>query len=262
MLDASFVARALGFGALIGVSLGALGAGGSILTVPILVYAMGVPVQGATGTSLAIVGLNAITGAIDYLRRGRSLPRTGISFGSSGVVGAFVGVWLNHQLRGELILVLFSLLMLAAAFSMLRRRAAGASLTSFAERYSVLAWIRLVVVGLGVGFLTGLFGVGGGFIIVPALVLIVGLPMQLAVGTSLVAIALNASWGLIGNLGFGGFDWTLTLLFAVGGFVGVVAGGKLAGRLPDHALRSVFALLVIGVAVYTFGRSLTALLAA
>jgi uncharacterized membrane protein YfcA len=123
-MDIWFVTRALGFGSLIGFSLGALGAGGSILTVPILVYAMGVPVQGATGTSLAIVGLNAATGALDYLRRGRTLLRTGVAFGVSGVVGAFAGVWLNHQLRGELIMVLFSVLMVAAAGSVLRKRTA------------------------------------------------------------------------------------------------------------------------------------------
>ena len=259
-MDPLFVARALGFGGLIGFSLGALGAGGSILTVPILVYAMGVPVQGATGTSLAIVGLNAAAGALDYLRRGRSLLRTGVAFGVSGVVGAFAGVWLNHQLRGELILVLFSLLMVAAAVSMLRRGAGGVSITSFDERYPARGWIRLVMVGLGVGFLTGFFGVGGGFLIVPALAVLIGLPMQLAVGTSLIAISLNALWGLIGNLRLGTLDWTLTALFAVGGVVGVLTGGKLSGRLPDRTLRGAFALLIVGVALYTFGRSMSALL--
>jgi uncharacterized membrane protein YfcA len=260
-VDPAFVARALAFGGLIGFSLGALGAGGSILTVPILVYAMGVPVQSATGTSLAIVGLNAAIGAVDYLRRGRSLPKTAIAFGVSGILGAFAGVWLSHQLRGELILVLFSLLMLAAAYSMLRGSKAAVSATSFDERYPVQGWVRLVLVGLGVGFLTGFFGVGGGFLIVPALVVILGLPMHLAVGTSLLAIALNALWGLIGNLRFGTLDWTLTLLFAAGGVLGVLAGGKLAGRLPDRTLRVAFALLIVGVAVYTFARSLTTLLA-
>ena len=170
-------------------------------------------------------------------------------------------MWLNHQLRGELILVLFSLLMLAAAYSMLRSRKAGVSATSFDERYAVAGWVRLVLVGLGVGFLTGFFGVGGGFLIVPALVVILGLPMHLAVGTSLLAIALNALWGLIGNLRFGTLDWTLTLLFAAGGVLGVLAGGKLAGRLPDRTLRVAFALLIVGVAVYTFARSLTTMLA-
>jgi uncharacterized membrane protein YfcA len=261
-LDLSFVARALGFGSLIGFSLGALGAGGSILTVPILVYTMGVPVQGATGTSLAIVGLNAVTGALDHLRRGRTLLRTGVAFGVSGVVGAFAGVRLNHQLRGELIMVLFSVLMVAPAVSMLRRRPGDAPVGSFQERCEAAGCVRLVHVGVGVGFLSGFFGVGGGFLVVPALVMLLGLPMHLAVGTSLVAISLNALWGFIGNLQLGTLDWTVTLLFAAGGLVGVLTGGKLAGRLPDRALRSAFAVVVISLAMYTFGRSLTTLLAA
>lgn len=261
MLDPSFVLRALAFGAVIGFSLGALGAGGSILTVPILVYAMGVPVQGATGTSLAIVGLNSAVGAIEHLRRGRSLPKTGIAFGASGVLGAFGGVWLNHQLRGEVILLLFSLLMLGAAFSMVRRRPVAAALSTFTERYSPSGWARLFAVGLGVGFLTGFFGVGGGFLIVPALAVVVGLPMHLAVGTSLLAIALNSLWGLLGNLRLGTFSLTLTLLFALGGLAGVVTGGNLAGRLPERALRMAFAVLIVGVGVYTFVRSAAALAA-
>jgi uncharacterized membrane protein YfcA len=259
-VDSWFVARALGFGSLIGFSLGALGAGGSILTVPILVYAMGVPVQGATGTSLAIVGLSAATGALDHLRRGRSLLRTGVAFGVSGVLGAFAGVWLNHQLRGELIMVLFSVLMAVAAFSMLRRRGGGSSLTSFKERYRASGWARLVIVGLAVGFLTGFFGVGGGFLIVPSLVLVLGLPIHLAVGTSLIAISLNAVWGIVGYLRLGSLDWTLTVLFAVGGTAGVLTGGKLAGRLPDRTLRNAFSVLIVGVAVYTFGRSFSTLI--
>jgi uncharacterized membrane protein YfcA len=261
-MDISLVARALGFGSLIGFSLGALGAGGSILTVPILVYAMGVPVQGATGTSLAIVGLNAATGALDYLRRGRTLLRTGVAFGVSGVVGAFAGVWLNHQLRGELIMVLFSVLMVAAAGSMLRKQASAGSSASFEERCETADCVRLVLVGVGVGFLSGFFGVGGGFLIVPALVVLLGLPMHLAVGTSLVAISMNALWGFIGNLQLGTLDWTLTVLFAAGGLVGVLTGGKLAGRLPERSLRAGFAVVVVGLAMYTLGRSVTTLLAA
>jgi uncharacterized membrane protein YfcA len=256
MLDPWFIVRALGFGGLIGLSLGALGAGGSILTVPILVYAMGVPVQVATGTSLAIVGLNAAAGAVDYVRRDRSLPALGLAFGTSGLLGAIGGVWLNHQVPGALILVLFSLLMLVAAFSMLRRSVVA---SAAAPSTQAIAWARLVPVGLGVGLLTGFFGVGGGFLIVPALVLVIGLPMQLAVGTSLLIIAVNALWGLLGNLQFGTLDWSLTAVFALGGVVGVLAGGKLAGRLPDRALRTAFALIIAGVAVYTFGRSAPAL---
>jgi uncharacterized membrane protein YfcA len=158
-----------------------------------------------------------------------------------------------------LILVLFSLLMLAAAFGMLRRRTADSSPRDFDERYAVGAWLRLVLVGLAVGFLTGFFGMGGGFLIVPALVLVLGLPLHLAVGTSLLVIALNAVWGLLGNLRFGTLDWTLTLLFAASGAAGVLAGGRLSGRLPDRALRTAFALIVVGVAIYTFGSNVMAL---
>lgn len=251
---------ALGFGALVGLALGLLGAGGSILTVPILVYAIGMPVQAATGTSLAIVGLNSAVGALDYLRRGRSLPKTGLAFGVAGVVAAFAGAWLNHLLPGALILVLFSLLMVVAASSMLRRRAKAQGAATFDERYTTYGWLRLLGVGTVVGFLTGFFGVGGGFLIVPALVVIIGLPMQVAVGTSLLAIALNALWGLLGHLRFGTLDWGLTAVFVIGGLVGVLAGGKTAGRIPETRLRQGFAVLILLVAAYTFVRSVRTLM--
>jgi len=250
--------EALGFGALIGVSLGALGAGGSILTVPILMYVMGVPVQSAAGTSLAIVGLNAAAGALDYLRRGRSLPRTGIAFGVSGLLGALAGAWLNHLTRAEVVLALFAVLMLGAAWGLVRRRA-DADSGDFIERYTPLAWLRLAAVGLAIGLLTGFFGVGGGFLIVPALVVLLGLPMRLAVGTSLLAIALNALWGLLGYLHFGDLDWGLTGLFAVGGLLGVVVGGRLAGHVPERALRQALASVIVGIAAYTLLRSAAAL---
>jgi uncharacterized membrane protein YfcA len=261
VLDTWFIARALGFGSLIGFSLGAFGAGGSLLTVPILVYAIGVPVQGATGSSLAIVGLNAATGALDYVRRGRALPRTALAFALSGVVAALAGVWLNHQAPGELVLVLFSVLMLGAALAMLRQRPRGAFGTAFDERYAAAGWVRLVVAGLLVGLLTGFFGIGGGFLVVPALVLVLGVPMHLAVGTSLLIIMFNAVWGLLGNLQLGTLDWSITAPFALGGVAGVLLGGRVAGRLPDRLVRNAFALLIVAVAVYTFSRSAPALLA-
>jgi len=252
----------LGFGALIGLALGSLGAGGSILTVPILVYALGLPVQAATGTSLAIVGLNSAAGAVDYLRRGRALPRTAVAFGGSGLAGALAGAWLNHQVRGDLVLVLFAFLMLGAAYGLIRRQATAPGEDRFAEKYTAAGWLRMGVTGLVVGFLTGFFGVGGGFLIVPALVLVVGLPMHYAVGTSLLAIAINAVWGLLGHLGYGDIDWGLTALFVVGGILGVLVGGKVAGRVPENRLRLAFAVLIVGIAVYTFIRSLSALLTA
>jgi uncharacterized membrane protein YfcA len=257
----SSILPGLGFGALIGLALGSLGAGGSILTVPILVYALGMPVQAATGTSLAIVGLNAAVGAADYLRRRRVLPRTGVAFGASGLAGAVAGAWLNHRVRGDLVLVLFAVLMLGAAAALLRRRTGASPQHAFEEQYTSGAWLRLAGAGLVVGFLTGFFGVGGGFLIVPALVLVVGLPMQYAVGTSLLAIALNALWGLLGHLGFGDLDWGIAALFVAGGFVGVAVGGALAGRVPETRLRQTFAALIVLVAIYTFARSASSLLA-
>jgi uncharacterized membrane protein YfcA len=178
------------------------------------------------------------------------------------VLGAFGGVWLNHLLRGNVVMLLFSALMLAAALSLLRSRAGGPPVASFEERYRATSWLRLGLVGLGVGFLTGFFGVGGGFLIVPALVVLLGLPMQFAVGTSLVAVSLNALWGLLGNLQLGTLDWTMTGLFALGGLAGVLVGGRFAGRVPDRTLRAAFAVVVVGLAVYTFGRSMTSLLVA
>jgi uncharacterized protein len=254
-----FACEALGFGALIGLSLGALGAGGSILTVPILVYAMGVPVQSATGTSLAIVGLNAVAGAFDHLRRGRSLPRIGVAFGLSGLLGALAGTWLNHLARPELVLVLFAVLMLGAAWSLVRRRTPVPEQDSFQESYGRIEWLRLLALGLAVGLLTGFFGVGGGFLIVPALVIVLRLPMRLAVGTSLLTIALNAVWGLLGYLRLGGLDWALIGLFAASGWLGVLIGGRLAGCLPERSLRAGFAGVIVAIAAYTFVRSAVAL---
>src|SRR6266545_3915551 len=172
--------EAVGLGTLIGLSLGALGAGGSILTVPILVYVMGVPLQSAAGTSLAIVGINAAAGALDNLRRGRSLPRTGLAFGVGGLLGAFAGTWLNHQARPEIVLALFAVVMLVAASSLVQRKFASAD-REYAEECTRSMCLRAVILGAAIGLLTGFFGVGGGFLIVPALVVLMKLPMRYAV---------------------------------------------------------------------------------
>jgi uncharacterized membrane protein YfcA len=144
---------------------------------------------------------------------------------------------------------------------MWRRSALGSPVTSFNERYSRGGWIRLLLAGVVVGFLTGFFGIGGGFLVVPVLVLMLGVPMHLAVGTSLLIIALNALWGLSGNLQLGTLDLAVTMPFALGGGAGVLLGTRVAGRLPERLVRNAFALLVAGVAMYTLGRSAPALLA-
>ena len=195
------VTLTLAFGVVVGLALGLVGGGGSILTVPILVYALGESVHLATGTSLAIVGANALIGAWDHARAGRVRLRTALIFGGAGIFGAFAGTYLNHLASGRIILLGFAVLMLAAAVAMARVRLGDrqgrATLTSVSP--------RVVGAGLAVGVLTGFFGVGGGFLIVPALVLVLGLPMRAAVGTSLLVIAINSAAALLGHL-HGGVD--------------------------------------------------------
>ena len=235
--------EALGFGALIGLSLGALGAGGSILTVPILVYVVGVPVQSAAGTSLAIVGLNAAAGAADYLRWGRSLPRTGIAFGLSGLLGALTGAWLNHVTRADLVLALFAVLMLGAAWSLVRRRAEVDS-GRFTERYTPLVWLRLAAVGMVIGVLTGFFGVGGGFLMVPLQMLLTRVRQVEANATSLAAvipISIAAVFVYTPRV-----DLTFAALLMAGSVAGAYAGARLSGRIPERALQIIVA-VVLGV---------------
>ena len=241
------------FGAMIGLLLGLVGGGGSILTVPILVYIIGLDVPSATATSLAIVGASALAGAVPHARAGRVNLRVALFFGLCGIAGAFAGTWLNHQVSGAWILFLFGLLMLVVAGRMWFR--GGGRPEAGAEDEEVtLSW-KVPVAGLTVGLLTGFFGVGGGFLIVPALALALGLPMAIAVGTSLAIIAINSVSGIAAHLGRGGFDLTIALLFIVGGLVGGVAGGKLAGRVAERSLAKAFALLVAAVGIYLVARN-------
>ena len=263
-MDALHLLLGLGLGAVIGLLLGLLGGGGSIVTVPALVYVMGQPVELATGTSLVIVGLNAAFGALNHSRAGRVRWRTGLAFGAAGITGALAGAWLNHQVRGALVLFLFAFLMLGAAGAMLRPvrppkdAAAGAALDAAAHPWRHA--LKLAGTGLAVGALTGFFGVGGGFLIVPALALVLGLPMREAVATSLVAIAINSAAGLAGHLRFGGIDPLVTAVFVVAGFGGAAAGTRWAGALPEARLRLLFALLVVGLALYLLYRNVGAVL--
>lgn len=164
------------------------------------------------------------------------------------------GTWLNRRVPGQVLLALFALVMLAAAAAMLRKRGGGAP--EACEDYDARGWLTLGLSGLGPGLMTGFFGVGGGFVIVPALVLVLGLPMRAAVGTSLLIIALNSASGLVARLGSGGLDWTVTLLFILGGAAGVAAGVRLAGRLPQRRLTQAFAALIVLVAAYVLYRSI------
>jgi uncharacterized membrane protein YfcA len=232
------------FGTMIGMLLGLVGGGGSILTVPILVYVLGAGVHEATATSLVIVGATALAGAVPHARAGRVALPAALAFGGAGIAGAFAGGWLNSRASGPVILLLFGVLMLIVAARMAFRgqpSAAGIAGSGSGVRWPVL------VAGLVVGVMTGFFGVGGGFLIVPALVLVLGFPIRLAVGTSLVVIAINSGAGVLAHLqagGADGFDLPLAILFIAGGFVGATLGGRLAGRIDETKLSRGFALLI------------------
>lgn len=250
------VAVAMVLGAGIGLLLGMLGGGGSILTVPALVYIMGVPVAQATGTSLAIVGTTAVAGAIRHHRAGRVALRAALPFGAVSVAGSVAGSLLGGRIPGDLLLALFAFVMIAAGLAMLRRQAV--TIAESAERPAVPA-VRVAAAGFGVGLLTGFFGVGGGFVIVPALTMVLGLNMATAIGTSLVVIAIASAAGLIIHVGAGAFDPAVTALFVVGGVAGIVAGSHVAGRLPERSLRTGFATLVFLLAAYLLVRNHAAL---
>ena len=233
------------FGILVGLALGLVGGGGSILTVPILVYILGENVHLATGTALAIVGANALIGAWDHGRSGRVHLPIALFFGGAGIVGAFIGTWFNHLVSGRIILLGFAVLMLVAAFAIVRVRLKVQQTTQPQQAWS---W-RVLGTGVFVGVLTGFFGVGGGFLIVPALVLILSLPMRLAVGTSLVIIAIDSIAALIGHVRLGGIDLPVTLLFVLGGAVGSILGSRASTKLDEQRLRIGFAVLIVLIAL-------------
>ena len=238
---------ALGF--VIGLSLGLLGGGGSILTVPALVYLVGQSPQAAVTTSLAIVGANSLLGASFHGRQGSLHWRVALVFGGVGMIIAYLAAGLSKLFSPAGLLVAFAVLMLFVGALMLLRKDDGRSDDGRATCQKC-NWPVVIASGAGVGLLTGLLGVGGGFLIVPALVMLVGLPMYQAVGTSLVIIAANSAAGLLGHLSSGLFDLVLTAIFVAAGLGGTFVGARLAGRLPQKRLRQVFAVFVIVLAVF------------
>ena len=250
------VATALALGVLIGLTIGALGGGGSILTVPVLVYVLSLPAKEATTASLVIVGITAATAAAGYARAGRTRWRTGLALAVTGIPASIGGTALNSHVQPDVLLVCFAALMLVAAAGMLLRRSTppperpegrGTAVRTRTRRAHMT---RVALVGLVVGFLTGFLGVGGGFVIVPGLVVALGMPMPLAVGTSLLVIALNSGVALLARAGGQSFPWHVIVPFTLAAVLGSLGGRRLADRLPAAALSRAFALLLVGVAVY------------
>jgi uncharacterized membrane protein YfcA len=229
----------------IGLSLGLLGGGGSVLTVPVFVYMLGLPAKQAIAMSMPVVGCTSLIGALGHWRAGHVAWRTALAFGATTMLGAFAGARASVWLTGTQQLLLLGAAMAAAALSMLRRTPLSATAVAPAPA----AQGTLAAVGLAVGVLTGLVGIGGGFLVVPALVLLARVPMAQAIGTSLVVITLNAVMGTAGHLGHAAFDWETIGWFTACAITGSVAGTRLARRVPPATLRRGFAWFLLAVAV-------------
>lgn len=238
---------------LIGVSLGLLGGGGSILTVPILTYVAGLPPKEAIAASLFVVGTTSAVSAFSHARAGRVRWRTGMIFGAAGMVGAFGGGLLGGYIPGTVLMIAFALMMVATSVAMIRgRKGARAEDPSARD----LPTAKIVAEGLAVGLATGLVGAGGGFLVVPALALLGGLPMPVAVGTSLVVIAMKSFAGLAGYLTSVSLDWALVGGVTLAAILGSLLGSRLAGRIPENVLRKGFGIFVLVMGAFVLVQEL------
>ena len=255
-MDLTFTSRLLTLmsGGLIGLVLGLVGGGGSILAVPLLVYVVGVPsAHAAIGTGAIAVALNAAASLAGHARAGTVKWRCALVFAAAGVVGAAVGAEAGKAVEGQRLLVLFGLLMIAVGISMLRKRKAEAKPDVRLTRETASELLpRLVPIGLAVGLLAGFFGIGGGFLIVPGLMLATAMPLTSAIGTSLVAVAAlglttASSYALSGYV-----DWTVAALLVTGGVIGGLAGIRWGRALSPkkRVLDRGFAAIVIVVGIY------------
>ncbi len=249
-------ALAIASGSIVGFSLGLVGGGGSILAVPLLVYVVGLDnPHVAIGTSAIAVALNAASNLAMHARSGNVKWYCAVVFAAAGVAGAFLGSTLGKMMDGQRLLTLFAILMMVVGALMLRdrARAGDSSVTLSRENLPVL-----LVLGLAAGGLSGFFGIGGGFLVVPALMLATGMPILNAVGSSLVAVT---AFGLTtaGNYAWSGLvDWPLAGLFVAGGLIGGLIGARSAKSLANRrgALTIVFVVLIFVVAIYMLVHSL------
>src|SRR5215208_4530183 len=244
--------------ALVGILLGLLGGGGAILAVPIFNYVMGFGAKEAIASSLVVVGITSLSGIFGHWREGRVRPRVALLFGLFAMAGAFLGAQLATLFSGAAQLILFALVMLISAFFMFRdnnssdkNQEDGADPDSSSVA-GVPIWRAVVLAALGVavGVLTGLVGVGGGFLIVPALVLLGNVHMKEAAGTSLLVIAANSAAGFVGYLGKVEIQWGLLALFTVLAVAGSFAGTYLVRFVPSEKLQKGFAIFLVLMAIF------------
>lgn len=248
-------------GALIGAALGLLGGGGSVLTVPVFVYVLGFEPKAAIAMSLAVVGITSALGTAGHWRAGNVNIRIALVFGGVAMLGTLLGVRLSRLVPGTTQLVIFGAVMLAAAVFMLRGRPPSGEDSGESLAPPVVSAVKVVSGGLLVGVLTGIVGVGGGFLIVPALVLM-RMSLREAVGTSLLIITGTCVVGFLGYLGHVRLDWAAMALVAAGTLPGIALGGYLHQFVPQSILRRGFAVFLVIMAAFIFVENIGPLLAA
>jgi len=246
---------------LIGISLGLIGGGGSILTVPVMVYLFGLQPLLATSYSLFIVGSTSMFGALNNLRKGMVNVKAALLFGASSIVTVFLtrkflvpaipkniftigGVVITEAM---LTMVLFAVLMLVASISMIRNKKVATETEEHKESFN---FAKLVIYGITIGLVTGLLGAGGGFLLIPALVLLLKLPMKKAIGTSLMIIALNSLIGFTGDIGHFDIDWFFLFKITLIAIAGIFIGGALSKKIPGEKLKKGFGWFVLVMGIY------------
>ncbi|GAS96938.1 permease [Mycolicibacterium canariasense] len=246
------IALALALGAVIGVLLGLLGGGGSILAVPALVYVLGLGIEQAIPMSLIVVGTASAVGVLPKIRAGQVQWRLAAVFALAGIPATFVGSAIGRHLPQSVLLSGFAVVMVLAGIRMLQENRNTGTACTVGD--SGINWRRCaprsIPAGFLVGLLTGLFGVGGGFLIIPALVLMLGVQMPVAIGTSLVIIVANSVAGILSHLNGTSIDWTIAAAFVGTAIAGSLIAGQLGTRLDHRRLQHWFAYLVFAVAAY------------
>ncbi|MCH8559700.1 sulfite exporter TauE/SafE family protein [Nesterenkonia sp. LB17] len=233
---------------IIGISLGLLGGGGTILAVPLLTYVAGMPPKEAIAASMFIIGVTSAVSVVAHAKRGNVQWRTGFIFGAAAMVGAFGGGLLGSRLPSVVLMVAFGIMMVATALAMILDRRAKAS----GQPRKKLPLAKILIEGLVVGLVTGMVGAGGGFLVVPALVLLGGLSMPAAVGTSLLIISMKSFTGLAGYLTSVSIDWVPVLIITVITVIGALIGTAFGKHVPEKALKKAFGYLVLAMGVVVF----------
>lgn len=236
----------------VGLTLGLLGGGGSILTVPLLNYVAGMDPKEAIAASLFVVGVTSAMSTLLHARSGNVQWRTGLIFGAASMAGAFLGGLIGGRIPSVILMVAFALMMIATAAAMLL----GKKNTAGAKEKKTLPLGKILLEGLVVGLVTGLVGAGGGFLVVPALALLGGLRMSVAVGTSLLVITMKSFAGLAGYMTTVSLDWPVVLAVTAAALVGALLGARLTSVVPEQALRKGFGVFVLVMGVFVLFQEL------